>query len=95
MRTRRPTLTARVRPRRRRLMPAAALPAAPPGLAAGPPAAGPGMPPGGMPMMKKGGRVKKTGPHMLHKGEKVVPAHKAKDMGAAMKRGHFPPRKKK
>jgi hypothetical protein len=24
--------------------------------------------------MKKGGKVKKTGPHMLHKGEHVTPA---------------------
>jgi hypothetical protein len=24
--------------------------------------------------MKKGGRVRKTGPHMLHKGEHVTPA---------------------
>jgi hypothetical protein len=30
--------------------------------------------PGGLPGMKKGGRVKKTGPHMLHKGEHVTPA---------------------
>lgn len=30
------------------------------------------------PSMKKGGRVKKTGLHLLHKGEEVVPAKKAK-----------------
>jgi hypothetical protein len=34
--------------------------------------------PGGLPGMKKGGKVKKTGPHMLHKGEHVTPAHKGK-----------------
>jgi hypothetical protein len=45
-----------------------------------PPGAGPIMPPGGppMPSMKRGGTVKKTGPHKLHKGEKVVPAKKKK-----------------
>lgn len=38
----------------------------------------PGMPPGAgaMPSMKRGGTVKKTGPHKLHKGERVVPAKK-------------------
>lgn len=47
----------------------------------------PGMPPGGaLPGMKKGGKVKKTGPHLLHKGEHVTPAKK----GAKV-----PPRKKK
>jgi hypothetical protein len=30
-----------------------------------------------MPSMMKGGMVKKTGPHMLHKGEMVVPASMA------------------
>jgi hypothetical protein len=33
--------------------------------------------------MKKGGKVAKTGPYKLHKGEKVVPAHKAKAAGKA------------
>lgn len=113
-RTRRPvTPRMAVRPRRRRL--SRALPVAAPGPALGPPGVGPGLPPGGppgmppggggIPMMKKGGKVKRTGPHMLHKGEKVVPAHKAKGathkpkeemgMGAAVRRGKFPPRKKK
>jgi hypothetical protein len=27
--------------------------------------------------MKKGGKVKKTGPHLLHKGEHVTPAKHA------------------
>jgi hypothetical protein len=31
-----------------------------------------------MPGMKKGGKVKKTGPHLLHKGEHVTPARQAK-----------------
>lgn len=67
------------RSKRRKLTPRA-LPAVPARLPmAGPmmpPGAGPpGMPPG-MPSMKKGGVVKKTGPHKLHKGETVVPAKK-------------------
>jgi hypothetical protein len=44
--------------------------------AAPPPMAGGG--PGGIPGMKKGGRVKKTGLHKLHKGEKVLTAKAAK-----------------
>lgn len=39
-----------------------------------------------MPIMKKGGRVKKTGPHMLHKGEKVIPKDKAGKAGKAEKK---------
>jgi hypothetical protein len=42
-----------------------------------------------MPSMKKGGMVKKTGPHFLHKGERVVPAAKVSAKGkpkAAMAR---------
>lgn len=31
-----------------------------------------------MPSMKRGGTVKKTGPHRLHKGEKVIPARRAR-----------------
>lgn len=60
--------------------------ARPPGLPLGggaaPPMGGGLAPPMGgglgLPGMKKGGRVKKTGPHMLHKGEKVVSAAKAR-----------------
>lgn len=33
-----------------------------------------------VPTMKKGGRVKKTGLHLLHKGEMVVPARMVKKM---------------
>jgi hypothetical protein len=42
-----------------------------------PPGAGAG-PPGGIPGMKKGGKVKRTGLHKLHKGEKVITAKAAK-----------------
>jgi hypothetical protein len=31
-----------------------------------------------MPQYKKGGIVKKTGPAVVHKGEKVIPASKVK-----------------
>ena len=31
-----------------------------------------------IPSLKKGGRVKKTGLHLLHKGEEVIPANKVK-----------------
>lgn len=34
---------------------------------------------------KNGGRVKKTGPAMLHKGEIVVPAKYAKDVSKSLK----------
>jgi len=33
---------------------------------------------GSIPSMKKGGKVKKTGLHILHKGEEVIPANKVK-----------------
>lgn len=90
-RSRRPAVP-RVRPRRRRIMPT--LPVAPapgpamaPGAGAGAPMGGGlGGPPGAMPGMKKGGRVKRTGPHMLHKGEKVVPADQAKGMTKGKKK---------
>jgi hypothetical protein len=78
MRSRRPKKTPVVvrRRRPRMAMPPAAAPAMPmrPGMPPGamvPPGAGPPMP-----SMKKGGVVKKTGPHKLHKGEKVVPKKK-------------------
>jgi hypothetical protein len=38
---------------------------------------GAGALPGALPSMKKGGKVKKTGPHKLHKGEVIVPASRA------------------
>jgi hypothetical protein len=48
---------------------------------------GPGLPGAGMPVMKKGGKVKRTGPHKLHKGEKVLTAKQAKaHKGEAKKR---------
>jgi hypothetical protein len=47
-----------------------------PGMAGGPTAPQPQVQPPKMPSMKKGGMVKKTGPHFLHKGERVVPAAK-------------------
>ena len=40
------------------------------------PIGNPGMKP--MPMYKKGGTVKKTGPAIVHKGERIIPAKKAK-----------------
>jgi hypothetical protein len=50
-----------------------ALGGGPPGLGAAGAIGG-----GALPGMKKGGKVKKTGPHILHKGEHVTPAHKGK-----------------
>ena len=41
-------------------------------------ASGPGMRLGQLPAYKKGGTVKKTGPALVHKGEKIIPAKKAK-----------------
>ena len=39
-----------------------------------------------MPTMKNGGMVKKTAPHMLHKGEMVVPAEVAHHFSKLMKK---------
>jgi hypothetical protein len=39
-----------------------------------------------MPTMKMGGMVKKTAPHMLHKGEMVVPAEVANHFSKLMKK---------
>jgi len=39
-----------------------------------------------MPHMKDGGMVKKTAPHMLHKGEMVVPAEVAHHFSKLMKK---------
>jgi hypothetical protein len=39
-----------------------------------------------MPSMKTGGMVKKTAPHMLHKGEMVVPAEVAHHFSKLMKK---------
>jgi hypothetical protein len=39
-----------------------------------------------MPSMKRGGRVKRTGPHLLHKGEFVVPAKQASRKASTHKR---------
>jgi hypothetical protein len=39
-----------------------------------------------MPSMKDGGMVKKTAPHMLHKGEMVVPAEVAHNFSKLMKK---------
>ena len=39
-----------------------------------------------MPTMKTGGMVKKTAPHMLHKGEMVVPAEVAHHFSKLMKK---------
>ena len=36
--------------------------------------------------MKTGGMVKKTQPHLLHKGEMVVPAHLVKHFSGLMKK---------
>lgn len=36
--------------------------------------------PSSIPSMKKGGRVKKTGLHLLHKGEEVIPSNKVKSL---------------
>lgn len=33
-----------------------------------------------IPSLKKGGRVKKTGLHLLHKGEEVIPVNKVKSL---------------
>lgn len=33
-----------------------------------------------IPSLKKGGMVKKTGLHLLHKGEEVIPANKVKSL---------------
>jgi hypothetical protein len=33
---------------------------------------------GKLPTFKKGGKVKKTGPAIVHKGEKIIPAKKKK-----------------
>ena len=86
MRTSRPRITEpRVtvrRPRRRRLplarpLAPAAAPMAGPGLGAGPPGLPMGGPPG-MPSMRRGGVVKRSGPHRLHKGEQVIPAKQVK-----------------
>jgi hypothetical protein len=38
-----------------------------------------------MPSYKKGGTVKKTGPALVHKGEKVIPKEKAKKMEGNMR----------
>jgi hypothetical protein len=38
----------------------------------------PGANPRGIPSYKKGGIVKKTGPALVHKGEKFTPVKKAK-----------------
>jgi hypothetical protein len=40
---------------------------------------------GAMLPFKNGGKVKKTGPAMLHKGEIVVPAKYAKDVSKSLK----------
>ena len=40
---------------------------------------------GAMLPFEKGGRVKKTGPALLHKGEIVVPAKYAKDVSKTLK----------
>jgi len=38
-----------------------------------------------MPAYKKGGTVKKTGPAVVHKGEKIIPANKVKKVEKALK----------
>ena len=40
---------------------------------------------GALAPFKKGGKVKKTGPALLHKGEIVVPAKYAKDVSKTLK----------
>lgn len=49
---------------------------------------GGGRMPAGPPLrrMKKGGKVRKTGPAYLHKGERVIPADKRKKVERLMKR---------
>jgi len=39
-----------------------------------------------MPSMHKGGIAKKTAPHMLHKGEMVIPAHVVKKIKTVIKK---------
>jgi hypothetical protein len=39
-----------------------------------------------IPSMKKGGKVKKTGLHLLHKGEEVIPANKVKRRKDSMRK---------
>ena len=39
-----------------------------------------------IPMYKKGGRVKKTGLAIVHKGELIIPASKAKSLKKLMKK---------
>lgn len=46
-----------------------------------------------MPSMKKGGMVKETGPHLLHKGEAVIPAE-IMDKATAALGGSKKPKKK-
>jgi hypothetical protein len=83
MRSRKPkTAVKAVRRPRRRGPPMGAMPMPmarpmpPPMMGAGGPPPGAGPP---MPSMKRGGTVKKTGPHKLHKGEKVVPKGKKRE----------------
>jgi hypothetical protein len=59
-------------------------------LGGGPPALGGA---GALPGMKKGGKVKKTGPHLLHKGEHVTPAKHAP--GGKPGKAKKPPRGKR
>lgn len=43
-----------------------------------------------IPSLKKGGRVKKTGLHLLHKGEEVIPANKVKSFKRKVSMGKRP-----
>jgi hypothetical protein len=79
MRTRKPSRGGSSRLRKAMALRAlAAAPAAHPAVAPAAAALSGGDAGAGIPGMKKGGRVKKTGLHKLHKGEKVVTAKAAK-----------------